>query len=170
MNTVLRQFFSRWPGVIRVADNILFSVGQDTIGQTCTSHQEGGQRWRRGGVGVASVLETCLKTSTDTYAWGTVATLADIPSSPVIVGSYSGTWAPASLAADAGQVVAVTITGALTTDFVEVSHTGARSNSYDVWLEAYISSANTVTVHAYNRHPTTAHTLGSGTLTVRVTR
>ncbi len=70
---ILRLLSVVVPGVIRVANNIFFAVGRDTKDVTCTAEREGAQRWRRGGSGSASTLETCLKTSSDTYAWTTSA-------------------------------------------------------------------------------------------------
>lgn len=82
----------------------------------------------------------------------------------------SQTWAPAALGANAGQAINVSVPGAALGDFVKVSHTGARSNTYMVWLEAFVSAANNVLVTANNRNSAAAETLGSGTLRVRVTR
>ncbi|MDQ3657718.1 MAG: 6-bladed beta-propeller [Chloroflexota bacterium] len=91
------------------------------------------------------------------------------PESPVVVGTYNGTWEPGIVNTGGQKSQTVTIAGALKTDSVLWGHDGVQSSSQVQPQLGFVESADLVTVR-YRNHAGADQTVGSGSLNIIVVR
>ena len=106
-------------------------------------------------------------TGTHEHAMVILDAAGDVSVGPkILIGSVTDD--PSSIAADASESQAVTVTDALTTDIAFAFHSGMVAAD-TVYLNAEVTSADTVTV-TYHNPGTGAVDIASGTLSVVVFR
>lgn len=122
-----------------------------------------------GGSNVSGVVRCGFLSSTPSLCTGFNSNFRQAPEEVILTGS--GTWDIPSLGAinDTGvsssASTTITVTGASTTDFVDVAQAGGFS---DIFLRGKVTSSNTVTLTAFNTNKTTARDPGNTTYRVRV--